>query len=107
VQGFTEALGDNPPEPSESAEAWVDVARFLATAWRMTIRIEASRISITLPEPPRRSLQLPKLGATVVVFGFGEILEIWDALKWHEHVRAIAKKGETALSEAIDDLRQR
>jgi len=65
------------------------------------------RFSVTLPEPPRRALQLPQAGGTVVVFGFGEVLEIWDALKWHDHVRALAKRKVAAISEALEDLGQR
>jgi len=105
--GFLEALGDRPPTSSESAEQWVETARLLATTWRITITIESSRVSIPLPEPTRRALQLPGAGGMVVVFGFGEILEIWDAYKWLEHVRAVAKTKVSAISEAIEDLRQR
>jgi DNA-binding transcriptional regulator/RsmH inhibitor MraZ len=73
----------------------------------MRVDVEASRISITLPEPPRRAQQVPQSGGVVVVFGFGNILEIWDALKWHDHVRAMAKKKTVAISEALEDLGQR
>jgi len=107
VQGLAEAVAKPPPSASESPEKWVDLARFLATAWLMPIHVEANRISITLPEPPRRAQQLPGSGGAVVVFGFGDILEIWDALKWHDHVRATAKKKAAAISEALEDLGQR
>jgi hypothetical protein len=46
-------------------------------------------------------------GGIAVVFGFGEILEVWDAAKRHEHVRAVAKTKRSAISEAIEDLGQR
>jgi DNA-binding transcriptional regulator/RsmH inhibitor MraZ len=106
VRRLTEAI-TNAPRPSDSTEKWMDVARFLATAWPMPINIEANRITITLPEPTRRAQQLPQVGGAVVVFGFGEILEIWDALKWHEHVRATARRKDAAISEAREDLGQR
>jgi DNA-binding transcriptional regulator/RsmH inhibitor MraZ len=106
VRRLTEAMA-NTPRPSDSTEKWIDVGRFLATAWPIPINIEANRISITLPEPARRARQLPQAGGTVVVFGFGEIFEIWDALKWHEHVRATASRKDAAISEAREDLRQR
>jgi DNA-binding transcriptional regulator/RsmH inhibitor MraZ len=83
------------------------VARLLATVWLISVNVEASRISITLPEPPRRAQQVPQAGGAVVVFGFGHILEIWDALKWHDHVRATAKRKTAAISEALEDLGQR
>jgi DNA-binding transcriptional regulator/RsmH inhibitor MraZ len=60
-----------------------------------------------LPEPPRRAQQVPQSGGVVVVFGFGNILEIWDALKWHDHVRETAKRRVAAISEALEDLGQR
>lgn len=106
VRRLTEAMA-NTPRPSDSTEKWMDVGRFLATAWPMPINIEANRISITLPEPARRAQQLPQAGGTVVVFGFGGIFEIWDALKWHEHVRATARRKDAAISEAREDLGQR
>jgi DNA-binding transcriptional regulator/RsmH inhibitor MraZ len=107
VQRLAEAIADAPPSASESSQEWVDVARFLATAWLIPIHVEANRISITLPEPPRRAQQLPAFRGTAVVFGFGNILEIWDALKWHDHVRATAKRKAAAISEALEDLGQR
>lgn len=107
VQRLAEAIADTPPSASESSQKWVDVARFLATAWLFTIHVEANRISITLPEPPRRAQQLPQSGAAAVVFCFGEIVEIWDALKWYDHIRATAKRKAAAISEALEDLGQR
>lgn len=107
VQPFAEAMTETPPSASESPERWVDVARLLATAWPLQVNVEAGRISITLPEPLRTAQQVPQTGGVVVVFGLGSILEIWDAQKWHEHVRATARRKAAAVSEALEDLRQR
>jgi len=107
VQPFADAMAETTPSTSESPQTWVDVARFLATVWQVPVNVEANRISLTLPEPPRRAQQLPQPGGAVVVFGFGSILEIWDALKWHEHVRAMARRKVSAISEALEDLAQR
>jgi hypothetical protein len=101
------AMGGAPPSPSESSQKWVDVARLLATAWLISLSVEGNHISITLPEPPRRAQQLPNAGEIGLVFGFGEILEIWDAIKWHDHVRTMAKRKVAALSGALEDLGQR
>jgi hypothetical protein len=106
VRRLTDAF-EPLPEASESGEQWVDLARLLATAWKISICIEANRFSLTLPEPPRRALQLPQSGGTTVVFGFGEILEIWDALKWHEHVRSLAKQKGAVISQATEALGDR
>jgi hypothetical protein len=107
VLPFAEAIAGAPPNASESPQRWVDVARLLATAWLVPINIEVGRISITLPEPPRTAQQVPQSGEAVLVFAFGNILEIWDALKWHDHIRATAKRKEAAISEALEDLGQR
>jgi hypothetical protein len=107
VQAFAEAVGDKPPTESESPGKWIEVARLLATFWPIVFNIEATRISITLPEPSRRAQQVPQSGGAVVVFGFGSILEIWDALKWHDHVRGMAKRKAAAIAEALEELEQR
>jgi hypothetical protein len=41
---------------------------------------------------------------TVVVFGTGEILEIWEASKWYEHLPPTAERKSAAISEAVEDL---
>jgi len=107
VLPFVEAVAEAPPGASESHQKWVDVARLLATAWLLPVNVEASRITITLPEPARRAQQVPQSGGSVVVFGFGNILEIWDAVKWHDHVRAAAKRRAAAIAEALEELGQR
>jgi DNA-binding transcriptional regulator/RsmH inhibitor MraZ len=104
---FTDAIAKTLPKSSESGETWVEIARLLATSWRIAISIESSRISITLPEPARRLLRLPGRAGTAVVFGFGEILEVWDAVNWHDHVRSVAKTKSFAFSQAISDIRDR
>ena len=107
VRSFAEAIGETLPTAAESPQNWVEVARLLATTWLIPVNIEASRISFTLPEPPRRAQQVPQSGGLVTVFAFGNILEIWDALKWHDHVRATSKRKAAAMSEALEDLGQR
>ncbi len=106
-RGFIEALGDSTARSSESSQRWMDLARYLATTWPIPISVESSRISFTLPEPIRRAQLLPGAGGTVTVFGFGEILEVWEAVKWHDHVRSIAKTMPSSVSEGLEDLRDR
>jgi|HubBroStandDraft_3_1064219.scaffolds.fasta_scaffold34323_1 hypothetical protein len=106
-RSYIEALGEAPAQSSESGRTWVEMARLLATRWRIAISVESGRINFTLPEPLRRAKQVPEAGGLAVVFGFGEILEVWDAAKWHDHVRTIAKTKLPALSEAVEDLRNR
>lgn len=104
---FIESLGENVPMLSDAGKPWVKIARLLATTWRIPLHIESTRVTITLPEPARRAVQLPDSGGVVVVFGFGEILEVWDAPRWHDHVREVAKDKSSLLSSGIDDLQDR
>jgi DNA-binding transcriptional regulator/RsmH inhibitor MraZ len=104
---FIEAIGAARPRSSESDEPWVDAARLLATSWEMTITIENRQARVTLPEPARDLLRLPGAGGTVVVFGFGEILEIWHGVKWDEYVGALARTKSSTIADAVRRLRDR
>lgn len=104
---FIEALANATPRAEESSRKWVEASRLLATSWRMSIRVESSRFSITVPEPVRKAGLLPGVGGVVVAFGFGEILEIWDAREWHKHTGIIARTRRNMLSEAIEELLDR
>jgi DNA-binding transcriptional regulator/RsmH inhibitor MraZ len=106
VAPFADAVAEMPPSASDSSHKWVEVARLLATAWPVSISVEASQIRITLPEPARRAQQVPQAGGVVVAFGLGNILEIWEAVQWHEHVRLTAKRKAAAILEALEDLKE-
>jgi DNA-binding transcriptional regulator/RsmH inhibitor MraZ len=106
-QALIDAVGTEVPRTSESDRLWVDAARLLATSWEMTITIENRQARVTLPEPAREILRLPGAGASVVVFGFGEILEIWSAVDWEEHVRGLAKAKSSLIAESIRQLQDR
>jgi hypothetical protein len=105
--GFIATLGKTRPTSLESGERWIEAARLLASSWHITVNVESSRVSMNLPEPTRRLLRLPEVGSMIAVFGFGEILEIWDALMWHEHVRKLAKARVSLLSDAIEEMEHR
>jgi hypothetical protein len=104
---FIKALGNAAPTSSESGDEWVEAARFLASSWRIVASLESNRVSINLPEPTRRLLRLPEVGGTVAVFGFGEILEVWDAIVWHEHVRLLTKARISLMAKAIEEIEGR
>jgi hypothetical protein len=104
---FLESLGQHDAGGSDAGEKWVDAARLFATVWPASISVENSRISLTLPEPARRALQLPGVGETAVVFGFGRILEVWIAPRWYDHVRELSRQRVSLLARAMDDLGQR
>jgi hypothetical protein len=104
---YIEALGGSLVESSESGKQWVETARLLATGWRLVISVEKTRINITLPEPMRKARLVPEAGALAVVFGFGEILEVWDAARWHDHVRIVAGTKASGITKAIEDIYDR
>ncbi|HKD83549.1 MAG TPA: hypothetical protein VKB58_02285 [Terriglobales bacterium] len=103
---YLAALAEHNVTVSHAGESWVDTARLFATRWLTSISVESSRISITLPEPPRRALQLPAIGEIAIVFGFGPILEVWIATQWYDHVRRLSREKISLVSRSIDDLRQ-
>ena len=103
---FIEAIGEHDVSASAAGENWVDAARLLASRWPTTISVESSRVSITLPEPARRTLQLPAVGEMAVVFGFGSILEIWVAAQWYDYIRRLSKEKIALISRSVDDLQQ-
>jgi len=107
TEPLVQALGDTLPSGPEAAQDWVEVARLLATAWPITLNVEASRVSITLPEAARRAKLVPQYGGIAVIFGFGGILEIWDALDWNAHVRLTAKRKVGAIADALEDIGNR
>lgn len=106
-RGFLESLGQHEVGGSHAGEKWVDAARLFATTWPASISVESSRISLTLPEPARRALQLPGVGETAIVFGFGRILEVWIAARWYDYVRELSRQRVSLLARAMDDLGQR
>jgi len=87
---FTRAVQHRgSPTSSDASESWIDVARLLVTTWKVTINAEETRFTFTIPEPVRSAQLLPSANGVVVLFGFGEIFEIWDAATWFSHVRTL------------------
>lgn len=103
-QRFIEGVRQDPPRSSQSGQGWIDVARLFATHWKLTVTVDKYRINIPLPEPVRKSLQLPGFPGRVAVFGLGEILEVWDAQKWYEHIRKLTAVRSSSVLDAIDHL---
>jgi hypothetical protein len=106
-KAFVNTVGSVPVTSAESGQPWTEAARLLASSWRIRVSVESSRVNIPLAEPIRQLLALPSAGGIVVVFGFGEIIEVWDASAWREHVRRLAKEKVSILSEAIEALGHR
>jgi DNA-binding transcriptional regulator/RsmH inhibitor MraZ len=107
AEPFIEASRTTTPEALESGDRWIEAVRYLATAWQISISVEASQVRFTVPEALRRAELLPGAEGRAVVFGFGEILEIWPAREWYEHVRETSKLKSQLFSAALEDLRQR
>jgi hypothetical protein len=83
--------------PRDGGSAWLALARYLATTWVVPVAIEESRFTLTLPEDVRKLGLAPNQGEVAIAFAVTDILEIWRAESWCEHVRESAS--------SIDDLK--
>jgi hypothetical protein len=76
--------------PEETPHEVTEYLRFSATRWEVTLLREQSRYSLTLPEEPRKLDLVPSTGSRAAIFVAGEIMELWRAEKWLDHVRELA-----------------
>jgi len=101
---FTRLIAQHgSPTVADVGENWVDVAGLLASTWRVQVSAEENRFSLTIPEPVRTAQLLPSAKGCVVVFGFGEILEVCEATAWFSRIRAL-KANPAAVYDALEAL---
>jgi len=95
-------LEQSPARSEEAAAAWMDLVRFMATAWPVTIQVErkSERISISLPAEARKLGIVPSAGETAVVFASGEIIEVHKAVDWLKHSQAVGGRLQDLLDES-------
>ena len=89
---------------SEGLGHRADYARYAADIWRITISWEKdlSRVSLTIPEDPRKVGHLPPDGP-VAVFLTREMIEIWSVESWRKLVDGLAKDPETLAVRAQEE----
>jgi DNA-binding transcriptional regulator/RsmH inhibitor MraZ len=101
---FLTAIGARTPTGNDAGADWASLARLFATARVVDLQLEKSQIRFKLPEAIRAARQLPEAGGSVVVFAFGNILEVWDAARFYESLQIVAKRRAALLARAIEDL---
>ena len=83
-------LATKPPSEDDFNAEWLPIARYQSTSWRVPLVKERTRFSITLPEDARKLGLCPSAGELAVVFGGGELLEVWPAQEWISAIRRTA-----------------
>jgi hypothetical protein len=73
----------------------------------MIIHLESNRFTFTLPEGARKLDIAPARGEKAVVFIAGEILEVWHAGKWVEHIRRLIATLDDLEESALESLDER
>lgn len=86
----------------ETPHEVTEYLRFSATRWEVTLLREQSRYSLTLPEEPRKLDLVPSTGGRAAIFVAGEIMELWRAEKWLDHVRELASDLDRLQDQVLD-----
>lgn len=86
-------LSQRPARVDEAATEWVQFARYAAMWWPVTLIFDAEpqRFAITLPKEARDLRLTPKAGEIALIFGTGNILEIWNEQSWETHSQIVAR----------------
>lgn len=111
-QALDESLRERPFSTTELSSRWLELTRYFATAWPLTIHREAlagerERLSLQLPEEIRTAGIVPSATAPVVLFAAGSILEVWPLQAWLEHVRAVGRRFLEFGNDDLEALRSR
>jgi hypothetical protein len=88
--------------PEETPHEVTEYLRFSATRWEVTLLREQSRYSLTLPEEPRKLDLVPSTGSRAAIFVAGEIIELWKAEKWLDHVRELGSDLDRLQDQVLD-----
>lgn len=107
VRPIEAALRAKGPQPHEPGSAWIAVARYAAMSWPLSVHVESSRFTLTLPEKARKLRLVPGKKETAVVFAVGAILEIWTAEDWLIHIRSSARLLDELYEAALEELEGR
>jgi hypothetical protein len=104
-----QALSERPAKIEEAGTDWMRFARYSAALWTTTLILDADplRVAVTLPKEARDLQMVPKAGGIAVVFGMGNILEIWNEPLWNAHVMEVAGNVAAYIARAEDALMER
>lgn len=85
----------------ETSREVMEYARFSATNWAIYFLREPSRYAFTLPEEARKLGLAPSSGRDAAIFVAGQILEVWPAEKWLDHIRELASDLDGLQTEVL------
>lgn len=83
----------------EAAMELGDVVRFAASSWPVSID---RQLRLTLPEDARKLGLVPGAGQHAAVFASGDVLEIWPAAAWKEHMSALTSTRPRFITDIED-----
>jgi hypothetical protein len=100
---------DASPVGSDIIDPRIDVLRYEATKWVIPCTFEAksTRFTLVLPREARDLGLVPNENGIAVIFSTGDILEIWPAGKWVEHVTKISANLSHFTALALDEIESR
>lgn len=103
------SLSERSALSDEATTEWAKFARFAAALWNVTIVFDSqpARVAITLPKESRDLALAPNAGETAVVFGMGEILEVWNGPAWEAFTQKVASEVALFRSRAEEALSRR
>jgi DNA-binding transcriptional regulator/RsmH inhibitor MraZ len=103
---YSNVLKKDPLKFTEDSTALIQLTRFFSNAWffKVTFETEERRFAINFPEEPRDLNALPQPGTYCVIFGCGEVLEIWPAEAWKKVNEETAANLPEILQRANQEL---
>lgn len=90
--------------PWESGSDMLRLVRYLASMQAVSIGVEQTRFSLTIPEAVRKLGVAPDSGQAAVVFAMGSVLEVWRADAWSEHIRQAAGSFNALRADALEAI---
>ena len=95
-------ISDRVSVPWEVSGPRFELARYFAHTWDLSVQVDQSRFTLTVPEDVRKLGRAPSGGELAVVFAIGDILEIWRADAWCDHIRQVANSFNELRGSALD-----
>jgi len=105
AQQIVSTVQNSLPKAEEAGTEWMRLMRYQLT--RCEVEFSEDRYGIVLPREFRDMELLPNHGQFVAVLILGEVLEIWRADKWAEHVRDVRGRLLEVTERALDELENR
>lgn len=80
----------------------MEVARYFAVSWQLTIHVMKHRHRLSVPRDIRRLGILPdEAGEKVVLFGIDDVLELWSPTDWINYQRELPNRAPELFDEVV------